>query len=80
MSKSKYNHWMQVDLIKILNVRDIEIRKLSERVVVISDLLKALKDLQKAVREHKLLDIKKRFSLCVADAQANTIIAKAEKE
>jgi len=43
------------------------------------DLFEALKDLQKAVREHNLLDIKKRFSLCNADAQANKVIAEAEK-
>lgn len=42
------------------------------------NLLNALKDLQKAVREHNLLDIKKRFSLCAADAQANTAIIKAQ--
>ena len=41
-------------------------------------LLKALKDLQRAVREHKLLDIKKRFSLCNADVQANKAIIQAE--
>ena len=41
------------------------------------DLLVALKDLQEAVREHGLLNVKKRFSLCAADAQANTAIAKA---
>ena len=42
------------------------------------DLLAALKDLQGAVREHGLLDIKKRFSLCNADAQACKAIHKAE--
>lgn len=38
------------------------------------ELLASLKDLQQAVREHGLLDIKKRFSLCAADAQADTAI------
>lgn len=40
------------------------------------ELLAALVDLQNAVREYKLLDIKKRFSLCTADAQANAAIFK----
>ncbi|MCP5019631.1 MAG: hypothetical protein GY938_30760 [Ketobacter sp.] len=44
-----------------------------------ADLLKALEDLQEAVREHHLLDVKKRFSLCSADAQAITAIAKANE-
>jgi hypothetical protein len=38
------------------------------------DLLAALKKLQKVIRSYGLLDIKKRFSLCAADAQANTAI------
>lgn len=43
------------------------------------ELLAALKRLQSVVRdEYHLLDIKKRASLCLADAQAGTAIAKAE--
>lgn len=44
------------------------------------ELLMALKDLQSAVHEHHLLDIKNRFSLSVADAQADKAIFNAEKE
>ena len=42
------------------------------------DLLAALKDLQREVHDYRLLDVRKRFSLCTADAQAGTAIAKAE--
>ena len=42
------------------------------------ELLRALKDLQAAVHEYRLLDVKKRFRLCTADAQAGTAIYKAE--
>jgi len=43
------------------------------------ELLEALKRLQSVVRdEYHLLDIRKRPSLCLADAQAGTAIAKAE--
>ncbi len=41
------------------------------------DLLEACRGLQQAIRKYGLLDIKKRFSLCTADAQVNTAIAKA---
>jgi len=41
-------------------------------------LLEAVRLMQAAVREYRLLDVKKRFSLCVADAAACTAIAKAE--
>src|SRR5580704_13031129 len=42
------------------------------------DLLEALKLLQNAIHEARLLDVKKRFSLCNADAAAGKAIAKAE--
>lgn len=42
------------------------------------ELLEALKGLQKVIRDGHLLDVKKRFDLCVADATACTAIAKAE--
>jgi len=51
--------------------------KVHKQLAAAPDLLVALKDLQEAVREHGLLNVKKRFSLCAADAQANTAIAKA---
>lgn len=44
------------------------------------DLLAALKNLQRVIRdEYHLLDIKKRPSLCLADAQAGSAIAQAER-
>jgi len=42
------------------------------------DLLKACKLLQAVLTGYHLRDIKKRFSLCVADAKAGKAIAKAE--
>ena len=41
------------------------------------ELLNALVDLQNAVREYRLLDAKKRWRLCTAEAQATTAIYKA---
>lgn len=43
------------------------------------DLLESLVELQKQLREHVKLDVKKHYSLMVADAAANTAIAKAVK-
>ena len=42
------------------------------------DLLKACKLLQAVLTGYHLRDIKKRFSLCAADAKAGKAIAKAE--
>lgn len=42
------------------------------------DMLEALKLLQAALTEYRLRDVKKRYSLCVADAAASNAIAKAE--
>ena len=42
------------------------------------DMLEALKLLQAALTEYRLRDVKKRYSLCVADAAASKAIAKAE--
>lgn len=44
------------------------------------DLLQACKLLQAALTEYNLRDVKKRYSLCVADAAASKAIAKAESE
>ena len=44
------------------------------------DLLEACKMLQSALTEYNLRDIKKRYSLCVADSAANQAIAKAENQ
>lgn len=52
----------------------------AQLIAAVPALLEALKNLQKVIREHGLLDIKKRFSLCNADAQANAAIALTEKE
>ena len=41
------------------------------------ELLAALRELQKAVRDAHLLDVKKHYSLCVADAAAGKAIYKA---
>lgn len=42
------------------------------------NLLEAVKLLQAALTQYRLRDVKKRYSLCVADAIASTAIAKAE--
>jgi hypothetical protein len=42
------------------------------------ELIAALRELQKQLRAHIKLDVKKHYSLMVADAAASTIIAKAE--
>ena len=42
------------------------------------DLLEACEAMQKALYEHHLLDVKKHFSLCVADAAMGTAIARAK--
>lgn len=43
-----------------------------------NELLTALRALKAAVHEYRLLDVKKRFRLSTADAQAGTAIANAE--
>lgn len=43
-----------------------------------SAMLQALKGMQAALTEYGLRDVKKRFSLCVADAAASKAIAAAE--
>jgi hypothetical protein len=43
-----------------------------------TELLEALKALKKAVEDAHVLDIKKRFDLCVATACASTAIHNAE--
>jgi len=42
------------------------------------DLLEAVTLLQAALTQYRLRDVKKRYSLCVADAAASAAIAKAE--
>jgi hypothetical protein len=44
------------------------------------ELLAACKEMREAILEHGLLDVKKRFSLCVADAAMGSAIAKAEHD
>jgi hypothetical protein len=43
-----------------------------------TELLAALRELQKQLHAHIRLDVKKHYSLMVADAAASTAIAKAE--
>jgi len=43
-----------------------------------TELLQALEGLQAAIHEYGLLDVRKRFSLCTASAQAGTAIHKAK--
>jgi hypothetical protein len=45
-----------------------------------TELLAALRELQKQLHAHIRLDVKKHYSLMVADAAASTAIAKAEAE
>jgi hypothetical protein len=42
------------------------------------ELIEALRELQKQLRAHVKLDVRKHYSLMVADAAASTAIAKAE--
>ena len=42
------------------------------------DLLEALKELQKQIHAHMKMDVKKHFSLLVADAAASKVIHNAE--
>jgi hypothetical protein len=55
-----------------------EFRSNARLIAAAPDLLEACKELRKEVHEYRLLDIKKRFSLCTADAMAGTAIFKAE--
>jgi len=90
MNESKQEYWVDDDgfiaqgtgddYITIAEILEPEhIEPLTKFIKSHAALLAALKDLQKAVREHGLLDIKKRFSLCNADAQANKAIFLVEK-
>ena len=70
-----------IDICSSCNVNHLSLEEAIANAKLIAaapDLLVALKDLQKAVREHGLLNIKKRFSLCAADAQANKTITQVE--
>jgi hypothetical protein len=53
-------------------------REKARLIAAAPELLEACKLLQDALTEYKLRDIKKRYSLCVADACASKAIAKAE--
>ena len=44
-----------------------------------AELLAALIDLQKQIREHHKMNVRKDFSLMVADVQASKAIANAQK-
>jgi hypothetical protein len=45
-----------------------------------TELLATLRELQKQLHAHIRLDVKKHYSLMVADAAASTVIARAEDE
>jgi len=49
-------------------------------IAALPELLEALKTLVNEIHKYKLLDVKKRFSLCSADAQAGTAIHKATRK
>jgi len=57
---------------------DPETRANSQLIAAAPDLLEACKLFQAALTEYRLRDVKKRFSLCLADAAAGKAIAKAE--
>jgi hypothetical protein len=44
----------------------------------VDTLIEALKLLRAAVIEYRLLDVRKRYSLCVADAAAGSALAKVQ--
>jgi len=46
----------------------------------IKEMYDALKWLQAALTEYRLRDVKKRYSLCVADSAASKALAKAEEK
>ena len=56
-------------------------RQKTERIISqeeANELLYSLKTLVNAIRENRLLDVRKRYTLSTAHAQAGTAIAKAE--
>ena len=55
-----------------------EIEENAQLIASAPDMYEALKLLQAALTEYRLRDVKKRFSLCAADAAASKAIAKAE--
>lgn len=62
------------------DVADHDEREANARLIASApDLLEAVIDLRKELREHIKLDVKKHYSLMVADAAAGTAIAKATK-
>ena len=57
---------------------DTEQRANARLIAAAPELLEACKLFQAALTEYRLRDVKKRFSLCLADAAASNAIAKAE--
>ena len=58
-----------------ITLKDVEAANLF---LAAPDMYEAIKLLQAALTEHRLRDVKKRSSLCIADAAACAAIAKAE--
>lgn len=69
-----YESWRQFPSINFQ-----EMQKANANLIAAApDMYEALKLLQSALTEYQLRDVKKRYSLCVADAAASNALAKAE--
>jgi|ERR1041384_3288850 hypothetical protein len=63
------------------NIGEVEVRRevlKMRKKSAVTELLDAAKLMQDALTEHRLRDVKKRFSLCVADAALSSAIAKVK--
>jgi hypothetical protein len=67
---------------RVFSIRDGVIPMIPDRHLIEAapELLEACKEIQTIIRELRLLDVTKRFSLCVADAAMGKAIAKATGE
>jgi len=64
---------------KVYAHTNIETQKANARLIAAApDLLEALKELQKRIHAHMKMDVKKHYSLLVADAAASKAIHNAE--
>lgn len=61
-----------------MTLKDDEVNANANLLAAAPDMYEALKDLQMQVRAHFKLDVKKHYSLMVADVIANKALAKAE--
>lgn len=67
-----------VAVVSTQGLTDEEIEGNCNLISATTDLLEALRLLQKAVHDAHLLNVRKHFDICVADAAASKAIAKAE--